>query len=253
MPNASASETAIELSVVVPVRNEAANIRPLIEEIVSALRERMGFEILYVDDGSTDGTADALRACRDDYPMLRILHHESSCGQSAAILTGARQARGEWIATLDGDGQNDPADILKLLEARRLARNAARFQLVAGQRLKRRDSALKRFSSRIANGVRSRLLRDGARDTGCGLKLFRREAFLRLPAFNHMHRFLPALFARHAGDVIFVDVSHRPRTRGVSKYGMHNRLWVGIVDMVGVMWLNRRSVRPVVREETQSS
>ena len=259
MAETPAQPRAPELSVVVPVKNEEANVGPLIAEITAALRGRSAFEILYIDDGSDDGTPAALRAARADTPELRILRHESCAGQSAAILTGVRSARSAWVATLDGDGQNDPADIPALLAARDAAPEPARdpgtggagVTLVAGQRLSRRDSALKRLSSRVANVVRSRLLRDHARDTGCGLKLFRRDAYLELPAFDHMHRFLPALFARGGGVVLFVGVSHRARTRGRSKYGLHNRLWVGVVDLVGVMWLNRRPVRPVAREERQ--
>jgi len=233
----------------VPVKNEADNVLPLTEEIVAALADRLSYEIIYVDDGSDDATPDALRAAMADVPMLRVLRHQTCCGQSAGVVTGVRAARGEWIATLDGDGQNNPADLPKLLDARQNAASPHRLQLVAGQRQRRQDSAIKLFSSRIANAVRSRLLHDDARDTGCGLKLFRKDAFLQLPAFDHIHRFLPALFVRNNGEVIFVDVSHRPRTKGKSKYGLHNRLWVGIVDMIGVLWLNRRPVRPVAHEE----
>ena len=229
-----------EISVVVPVRDEAENIDTLLAEIVAALAGR-DFEIVYVDDGSSDSTPARLAAARTRLPMLRVLRHRRSVGQSAALVTGIRAARGAWIATLDGDGQNDPADIPALL-ARALAPDAP--ALVAGWRAKRRDTALKRLSSRLANGVRARLLGDRTPDTGCGLKVFRREAFLRLPPFNHMHRFLPALIQRDGGTVVNQRVNHRPRAAGTSKYGVMNRLFVGIVDLFGVMWLQRRPVRP---------
>src|SRR6185295_15201238 len=177
------------------------------------------------------------------FPRLRVLVHAASCGQSTALLTGVRAARGEWIATLDGDGQNDPADIPKLLAAR-----ANGLAMIAGYRKSRRDTWIKRISSRIANGVRSRMLGDATPDTGCGLKLFRRATFLELPYFDHMHRFLPALVQRHGGRTVSVEVNHRPRSRGVSNYGTLDRLWVGIVDLFGVMWLKRRAKKPVVSE-----
>ncbi|MBV9813760.1 MAG: glycosyltransferase family 2 protein [Acetobacteraceae bacterium] len=231
------------LSVVVPVRNEAENIAPLVAEIGAALAG-LPHEIVYVDDGSTDATAAALAAAE---PPVRWLRHRTSCGQSAAIATGIRAARGAWIATLDGDGQNDPADIPALL-ARARAEDGGDVSplLVAGHRTRRRDRLIKRLSSRIANGVRARLLGDRTPDTGCGLKVFRREAFLDLPRFDHMHRFLPALFLRAGGRVISVPVNHRPRVRGRSNYGTLDRLWVGLFDLVGVMWLMRRARRATV-------
>jgi dolichol-phosphate mannosyltransferase len=182
------------------------------------------------------------------YPNLRVLRHASSCGQSTALLTGVRAARGEWIATLDGDGQNDPADIFKLLAARDAAPAGAVPWMVAGYRRKRQDNWLKRFSSRVANGVRSRLLGDATADTGCGLKLVARETYLRLPYFDHMHRFLPALVQRAGGTTVSVEVNHRPRTRGTSNYGMFDRLWIGIVDLFGVLWLQRRAKRAEATE-----
>jgi dolichol-phosphate mannosyltransferase len=233
----------VQLSIVVPVRNEQDNILPLLVEIHAALEGRAEFEVVYVDDGSTDATAQRLREALARHPRLRVLAHARSCGQSTALLTGVREARGEWIATLDGDGQNDPADIPKLLAARNDG-----LSLIAGYRKSRRDTWLKRFSSRVANGVRSRLLGDATPDTGCGLKLFRRLTYLELPYFDHMHRFLPALVQRNGGATISVEVNHRPRERGVSNYGLFDRLWVGIVDLFGVMWLKRRARRPVVTE-----
>ena len=236
----------MRLSIVVPVRNEADNILPLLAEIHAALEGRDDFEVVYVDDGSSDATPERLAEAMRRFPRLRVLAHRECCGQSAALMTGMRAAKGDWIATLDGDGQNDPADIPKLLAAR--DRAAANLQLVAGLRKTRRDSWLKRLSSRIANGVRSRLLGDATPDTGCGLKLIARQTCLELPYFDHMHRFLPALVQRNGGATISVEVNHRPRTRGASNYGLFDRLWVGIVDLAGVMWLRRRARRPEIRE-----
>ena len=236
----------MQLSIVVPVRNEADNILPLIAEIHAALNGRGEFEVLYVDDGSTDGTRATLEAALAQYPSLRVLAHAASCGQSAALMTGVRAARAGWIATLDGDGQNDPADIPKLLAARDGAGRGV--VLVSGYRKKRQDSWLKRLSSRIANRVRSALLGDATPDTGCGLKLIARSTYLELPFFDHMHRFLPALVQRAGGATLIVEVNHRPRTRGTSNYGVLDRLWVGIVDLFGVLWLKRRGSRPVVNE-----
>jgi dolichol-phosphate mannosyltransferase len=236
----------LQLSIVVPVRNEADNIAPLLAEIHAALEGKGEFEVLYVDDGSSDETPARLAAALAQYPRLRVLAHAKSCGQSAALMTGVRAARGEWIATLDGDGQNDPADIPKLLAVREGA--AKEVVLVSGYRRKRQDSVLKKISSRIANGVRSSLLGDATPDTGCGLKLVARATYLELPFFDHMHRFLPALVQRAGGATLIVEVNHRARTRGRSNYGVLDRLWVGIVDLFGVLWLKRRAARPVVRE-----
>ena len=234
------------LSVVVPVRNEGPNIAPLIAEIEAALA---GFahEIVYVDDGSTDDTPRQLAALRGSVPLV-VRRHRASCGQSAAVSTGVRAARGLWIATLDGDGQNDPADIPALLARGQATAGTGGPVLIAGHRVNRRDTKVKQLSSRIANRIRARLLKDATPDTGCGLKLFEREAFLRLPQFDHMHRFLPALFIRAGGRVESVPVNHRPRTRGTSNYGTFDRLWVGISDLVGVAWLQRRGSRPIVEE-----
>jgi dolichol-phosphate mannosyltransferase len=235
-----------ELSVVVPVFNERDNVVPLIEEIAAALDGRIAYEIVYVDDHSRDDTLAVLQAARARFPQLRVVRHLTQSGQSTAVRTGVKAARGAWIATLDGDGQNDPADIPKLLDARAVA--DARVKLFAGWRVNRRDDFVKRISSKIANGVRSRLLRDATPDTGCGLKLFERALFLEFPYFSHMHRYLPALTQRAGYGVQSVPVGHRPRTRGVSKYGMWNRLWVGISDLRGVAWLIRRSRRTETEE-----
>jgi len=241
------SAPPVDLSIVVPVKNETENLAPLIGEIAAVLRDRERFEIIYVDDGSDDATFDRLVALRGDYPELRVLRHDVCCGQSAAIATGIRAAEGLIIATLDGDGQNDPADIPELLAKFRQSSDTERT-MVAGHRAKRRDTAVRRLSSRLANGIRARLLDDNTPDTGCGLKVFPRQAFLDMPRFDHMHRFLPALMIRLGGQVLTVAVNHRPRERGTSKYGVWNRLWVGIVDLMGVMWLRRRGSRPVVSE-----
>ncbi len=230
------SAASPEISVVVPVRDEADNIAALVAEIAAALAGEE-FEIVYVDDGSRDETPARLAAARAAEPRLRVIRHRVGAGQSAAIATGVVAARGTWIVTLDGDGQNDPADAPTLL-ARARAPDAP--MLVAGWRVTRRDDGVKRFSARIANAVRAWALGDDTPDTGCGLKVFRRETFLALPRFDHMHRFLPALVKRAGGAVAQVPVNHRPRAGGRSKYGVLNRLWVGIVDMIGVMWLQRR-------------
>lgn len=237
------------LSVVVPVKNEADNVEPLIREIHAVLQGLHAFEIVYVDDGSTDETPRILRHLCAEFAMLRVLRHRTSCGQSTAIRTGVKAAQHPWIVTLDGDGQNDPADIPALLAALEQPGRPSNLWMVAGWRKKRNDTWLRRLSSRIANGVRGRLLKDHTPDTGCGLKVFSREVFLDLPYFDHMHRFLPALVMRAGGAVMSVAVNHRPRTRGTSKYGLNNRLWVGIVDILGVMWLQRRAKVPVIERE----
>lgn len=232
----------VELSVVIPAHNEADNLPALIGEIHAALAGVADYEIMVVDDHSSDSTPDALKRLAAENSRLRFVRHARQSGQSSGVVTGVRHARGEWVATLDGDGQNDPADIPTLW--RSLQQRPDKTHIVlAGWRSKRRDSGLRILSSRIANKIRSSLLRDATPDTGCGLKLFRREDFLALPPFNHMHRFLPALFQREGKTVISVPVGHRPRMKGRSHYGVWNRLWVGIVDLFGVMWLIRRPVR----------
>ncbi len=231
---------APELSVVVPVHDEAENVGPLLAEIIAALDGLVPYEIVVVDDASADATPQRLAEAALRLPQVRLVRHRANAGQSAAVHSGVRFSRGALIATLDGDGQNDPADIPALLAAWR--RHAgARPLLVAGHRTERRDTFVTRASSRIANLVRGTLLRDRTRDTGCGLKLLPRDLFLGLPYFDHMHRFLPALVLRAGGEVVSVPVRHRPRTRGRSHYGIHNRLWVGIDDLLGVAWLLRRS------------
>ena len=231
----------MDLSVVVPVKDEEENIDSLVEEICSALDGSCQYEIVYVDDGSSDKTWERLVALSQGLSQLKIIRHRKSYGQSNAIHTGVKAARSSLIVTLDGDGQNDPADIPKLVEVFNAPTSPSDLQLVIGHRRKRMDSWLKRVSARVANGVRGYLLKDRTPDTGCGLKLFPREIFLRLPFFDHMHRFLPALILRGGGAVVSVEVNHRPRKYGRSHYGVWDRLWVGLVDLCGVMWLQRRS------------
>ncbi|HET7811233.1 MAG TPA: glycosyltransferase family 2 protein [Steroidobacteraceae bacterium] len=226
-----------EFSVVVPVCNEAENVEPLAREIAAAMAGR-SYEMIFIDDGSTDETAPILLRLKSELPTLRVLRHSFRSGQSAAVASGVRAARGPWIATLDGDGQNDPADIPKLIAARDQQRGVQLF--MGNRKASRQDSAFRKLQSSIANGVRSGLLGDDTPDTGCGIKLFAREVFMDLPRFDHMHRFLPALFMRQGARVVSIPVGHRPRTRGTSKYGMLNRVFVGIVDIFGVMWLRRR-------------
>ena len=235
------------VAVVVPLRNEAGNITPLIEEIAAALAGR-AFEIVCVNDGSTDTTEAELVAAMRTRPYLRQVKHAMSCGQSSAVRTGVAAARAPLVATLDGDGQNDPKFVPLLLDA--VAQGGAKVGLAAGQRVGRKASGFKRMQSRIANGVRGAILRDGTRDTGCGLKAFRRDVFLALPYFDGLHRFLPALVRRDGFEVVYVDVVDRERRHGVSNYGMWDRLWVGILDLAGVWWLVRRKKRvPQVSEQ----
>jgi glycosyltransferase involved in cell wall biosynthesis len=240
-----------QLSVVVPVFNERDNVAPLVGEIVAALRGRAAgdggdFEIVYVDDRSRDDTFAMLQRLKAETPELRVLRHVAQSGQSTAIRNGVKAARGSWIATLDGDGQNDPADIPKLIAQR--AQAAADVKLFAGWRVDRRDSGSKRWASKWANAIRSRMLHDDTPDTGCGIKLFERDAFLDLPYFDHMHRYLPALMQRAGWKTISVPVNHRHRTAGVSKYNNLNRALVGISDLRGVAWLIRRGKVGAVEE-----
>ena len=232
------------LSIVIPVFNERGNIGPLVQEVVQHLRGRIPFGIVCVDDQSQDDTRDVLTALMAEVPELRVLVHQRRSGQSTAIRTGVKHALSPWIATLDGDGQNDPADIPKLLAAREQA--DAQTKLFAGWRVDRKDTASKRWASRWANRIRQRLLRDDTPDTGCGIKLFERAAFLDLPYFDHMHRYLPALMQRAGWKTVSVPVSHRPRGSGQSKYTNLGRALVGIRDLMGVSWLIQRShVTPV--------
>ena len=240
-----------DLSVVVPVHNERDNVTPLLTEIAAALRGRVDFEIVYVDDLSRDDTLAVLRAAKEEFPELRVLRHTTQSGQSTALRNGIKAARGAWIATLDGDGQNDPADIPKLLAMRDESQHSESdraIKLFAGWRVNRKDTGSKRWASKAANAIRSRLLRDETPDTGCGIKLFERATFLDLPYFDHMHRYLPALVQRAGWQVRSVPVNHRARGAGVSKYNNLNRALVGISDLRGISWLIRRSKRTAVEE-----
>jgi dolichol-phosphate mannosyltransferase len=230
---------AVALSIVVPVKDEAQNVAPLAREIARAVAGEDA-EIIFVDDGSADATAQALKALKAEMPTLRVISHGRNIGQSRAIRTGVRVARGPIIVTLDGDGQNDPADIAKLLEILRDDPAGARVGLVSGIRVHRHDDANKRFASGFANGFRRRLLHDGAVDSGCGLKAFRREVYLALPYFDHMHRFMIALVMREGYEVRFADVNHRARAHGQSKYRNFHRAMVGFIDTFGVRWLQHR-------------
>ena len=238
----------IDLSVVVPVYNEQDNIIPLVDEIVLALFDHINFEIIYVNDGSTDNTLQILKDKQNTCLQLRIMNHAQSCGQSYAVRTGVKKASAAWIATLDGDGQNIPADILRLYRNATEAKPEDNIWLIAGWRKKRNDSWLKLKSSKYANAIRSWMLKDKTPDTGCGLKVFRRDMFLEFPAFNHMHRYLPALCQRAGGRVNNIEVQHRARKHGVSKYGFWNRAVVGISDLCGVSWLIRRGKLPELSE-----
>lgn len=235
-----------ELSVVVPVHNEEDNIVPLVTEILAALRGVVAFEIVYVDDLSRDATLARLQALQATTPELRVIRHLANSGQSTAVRNGIKAARAPWVATLDGDGQNDPADIRKLLAER--DRASADTKLFAGWRVNRQDSGSKRWASRWANAIRSRMLRDATPDTGCGIKLMERAAFLELPYFDHMHRYLPALMQRAGWRTLSVPVNHRHRVSGVSKYTNLGRALVGVRDLLGVSWLISRSRRTATEE-----
>ncbi len=232
----------MQVSVVIPVHNEADNIEPLLEEIVTAMNGAEAYEVIYVDDGSNDATASVLSKAMQRVGALRVIRHEFGCGQSTAVRTGIKAAKYSCIATLDGDGQNDPADIPKLYQLLIEQHKANdKLWMLAGWRNKRHDSAWKLFSSKFANTVRAALLGDNTPDTGCGLKVFFRDKYLDLPYFDHMHRFLPALIIRAGGQVVSEPVNHRPRVQGYSKYGTLDRLWAGVTDLAGVMWLKRRA------------
>ena len=239
--NPAAPSGAVDISIVAPMFDEQGACADLAREVAAAFAGH-AHEIVFVDDASRDETSARLQALRTELPQLRVLRHSANAGQSRAIRTGVLAARGGIVVTLDGDGQNDPADGPRL--AARLAAGASTLGMVSGRRVLRQDSAAKRWGARFANGLRRRLLRDGADDTGCGLKAMRREAYLRLPYFDHMHRFLPALMLREGFEVAFEDVGHRARTSGRSKYSNLGRLRASVFDLAGVLWLNARSRKP---------
>jgi dolichol-phosphate mannosyltransferase len=230
----------IALSVVVPVKDEAQNVVPLAREIAAVVGQDSSVEIIFVDDGSGDETLGSLLKLKSEMPMLRVIRHSGNGGQSRALRSGVRAARAGIVVTLDGDGQNDPADIPKVLAPFHAEPDTARTAMVSGVRVKRRDNFAKRIASRLANRFRGWMLNDGAVDVGCGLKAFRRDAYLALPYFDHMHRYLAALMVREGYEVRFVDVGHRPRIHGTSKYGVWDRLVVGVEDIRGVLWLKKR-------------
>src|SRR5947209_9382488 len=243
----SSDAAAVDVSVVVPVRNEAGNVAPVIAEIAAALDGRWAYEIIYVNDGSTDATPQHLAEIMKTRKNLRRIDQATSSGQSAAVRSGVRAARGAIVATLDGDGQNNPAFLPDLISA--VENGGDRIGLAAGQRVQRKATGFKKLQSRVANGVRNAILRDGTRDTGCGLKAFRRELFLSMPYFDGLHRFLPALVRREGYEIGYVEVIDRPRRHGASNYGLWDRLWIGILDLFGVWWLIRRRKRvPQVTE-----
>lgn len=256
MPNERPSNDCPDYAVVVPVLDEAGNIQPLVDEIQTAMvgvTGHSGYEIIYVDDGSTDATPDELKTASQSNSSLRVYRHAKSVGQSQSLITGIKHARADWIITLDGDGQNDPADIAKLIEARDQAVSNepgyAETFLYIGHRRQRHDSLARRYQSWLANDIRGWVLGDHTPDSGCGLKLFRRDVFLDLPQFNALHRFIPALVIRAGGRAVSVEVSHRPRGHGQSKYGLWRRLAIGVVDLIGVLWLIARNSRPEITEQ----
>ncbi|MDX2477969.1 MAG: glycosyltransferase family 2 protein [Gammaproteobacteria bacterium] len=237
-----------DLSVVIPVQNEEENVRMLIDEVRQALDGVLNYELIYVNDGSTDSTLEILEQYRSGFSLLKIISHEKGVGQSTAVQTGVKHAESPVIATLDGDGQNDPADIPALFQVL-IENSATGVVLVNGYRKKRKDTFIKRMSSRFANGIRRWLLDDDTPDTGCGLKVFSRDAYLDIPFFDHLHRFLPAMMINEGGRVMSVEVNHRERQLGSSHYGFFDRLWVGIFDILGVIWLKARTTHPVVIED----
>jgi len=242
------NEECPDLTVVIPVFNEIGNIENLTSEIEKTLLGSLNFEIVFVNDSSDDGTLEMLKVLKSQKPYLRVFSHKKRFGQSAAIVTGVRAAKGSLVATLDGDGQNNPEDLINLYNLYVKSSGNENKIMICGYRLKRQDNFIKVLSSKVANSIRSKLLGDNTIDTGCGIKLFKAQDFLDLPIFDHMHRFLPALLLRDGGRIISTEVVHRSRGHGNSKYGLFDRLWVGIIDIFGVMWLKHRKIKVEVEE-----
>lgn len=238
----------LNISIIIPMFNEEENVEALLNEIYSTMDASITYEVIVVDDGSTDFTLQKLKAISHSRPLV-IIHHAKNSGQSTALVSGAKKAQYRWLVTLDGDGQNNPADIIKLYKLCQAKLDLAQPFVILGNRVKRHDTWFRRVSSRIANTVRGWLLNDNCNDTGCSLKMFPTQLFLSIPHFNHVHRFLPTLFKRQGALIFNVEVDHRPRMKGVSKYGLHNRLWVGIIDLFGVFWLSKRPCNPEVNGE----
>jgi dolichol-phosphate mannosyltransferase len=236
----------MQVSVVIPVHNESANIVGLLDEVDKSLSEFCDYEIVVVDDGSSDATPEVLESTCERLDTLRVLRHEKCCGQSTALITGVLAAKYSIVCTLDGDGQNDPADLPRMLAALTGDSATSDLAMIAGYRKKRQDSKWRLFCSRVANNVRCKMLSDNTPDSGCGIKVFYRQTFLRMPHFDHMHRFLPCLVQRTGALVTSIEVNHRPRLHGKSHYGTLGRLMVGIVDLAGVAWLVRRNKLPDV-------
>lgn len=246
----SASDPAApRFAVIAPMKNEAGAVAAMAREIGEACAPIGPFEAIFVDDGSDDDMADRIRALQEAYPWLRLVRHASSCGQSAAVASGVRAARAPLICTIDGDGQNPPSEVPAMLAPLLAQDRPEKLKLICGARQKRQDTLAKRIASKAANALRRALLRDGSPDTGCGLKAFPRDAFLELPYFDHMHRYLPSLFLREGWEIAHVPVSHRARETGSTKYGNLGRAMVGFLDLVGVWWLMRRRKRPVLLPE----
>ena len=238
----------LEFSVVVPMHNESGNAASLVGEIAAALEGR-SYEMIMVDDASTDDTRAVLAALKAEFPALRVLSHRKNAGQSRAIRSGVRAARGRIVGTLDGDGQNDPADLPDLYRSLTRADAPEKLAMVMGRRASRKDTAWKRFGSRFPNSIRKRMLRDDCDDSGCGIKVVKRDVFLSLPYFDHMHRYMPALIKADGFDVEFMDVNHRERGAGQSKYTNFGRLWAALSDLRGVTWLIRRRRNPEGADE----
>ncbi len=244
-------DKTLQFSIVIPVLNEEDNIAPLILELEQVLQEQDSFEVIFVDDHSTDQTPEILQLHKDTYTWLKVVRLCRQSGQSAALHYGVKKATAPLIVTLDGDGQNDPADIVQLIDVYHRVRKQNTCCLINGYRAQRKDSGWRCFSSSVANLIRSRLLKDDTPDSGCGIKAFPREIFLALPSFNHMHRFIPALIRQQGGKVISVAVNHRTRKSGKSHYGTLDRLSAGIIDLLGVLWLGKRTIRCDLLKEKQ--